>query len=215
MTELKKEEKDTPAEAAQPAENAESIDSQTDLVEVQTELASALEREGNYKKATLAKEAENKRLKAQLAAINEPVSEEEPEGDKPEEPEKPKEEIPEVVPEPTEDKPQEDVTTGYNPEKEALALFADKYPNVDMAKVRAEYRGGKYETVTEYSKALEDAKDYSDFKEGKRPSTNHVGQGNGVSEVDNKSTAQVTPYDIKQAKKYFKGDIAAYLKYNK
>lgn len=218
MSELKPAENTAP-EDVQPEINPESIDSQTQVVELETQLSKEMEEKENYRKATLAKEAENKRLKAQLAAINESPSEEEPEGEAPQsvEPVEPKveEETPAPVDVPVEEKPKENVSAGYNPETEAKAQFKEKYPNTDMSKVLAEYRGGKYETVTEYLKALEDAKNYSDYLSKKVQPTNYVSQGNGVSEVENTSQPKVTAYAIKQAKKYFKGDVAAYLKNNK
>ena len=210
MTELKNEEKETPTEVAQPEKNAESeIDLQVQVVELESTLSKTLEEKENYKKGVLSKEEEIKKLKAANKALIDSPSEDSPEEkteiippvEKPEE--KEQEEKPKV----------EDVPAGYSPEKEAQAQFKKDDPRVNMESVLAEYRGGKYETVTEYLTALYDAKNYSDFKSGnKNNSENYTAQGSGVSEVENTSHQKVTAYDIAQAKKYFDGSIERYLK---
>jgi len=202
MTEFK-EEKETSTEGAQPvAKPSSTIDEIEKVVELENELSKQLEEKENYKKAALSKEEELKIAKAKIKALTEI-----PPKEKPQEPE-PKEQV--VI----EDKPKVVEPTGYNPEKEAKAQFLKMYPNVNMQKVLENYRGGKLDTVTEIVSALEDAKDYSDFKSGNTNSSNALSsQGGGVSEVENKYQQKVTSKDIEISKKFFNGNLERYLKH--
>jgi len=209
MTDLNKEEKDTPAEVDPPVEKPEPtiVGLQAQVVELEGELSKQVGEKENYKQGVLSKEEELKKVKAQLKALLDSPPKEDPQEP---EVEKPKEE-----PKKDEQPKVETVeSAGYNPETEARAQFARLHPDVDMSKVLENYRGGTYETVTEYMEALEDAKNFSDFKSGNKSSAGTAAnQGGGVSEVENKSHPNVTAYDIAQANKYFKGDLDRYLKH--
>jgi len=208
MTDLKPEEPTSP-EVDQPENKPESLDLQAQLAELEAQLSKEVEEKENYKKGVLSKEEENKRLKAALKAFEgtpeEPIEPKEPEEpkaqDEPKEPEEPKTpEKPEVAPQ------------GYNPEKEAIAQFKRENPGVNMEEVLANYRGGKFDTVTEIKDALQDAKDYVDFKSNKKPNSGYSASGGGVSEVETKTTSKVTAKDVEMAKRYFGGDLQRYLK---
>jgi len=209
MSELKNEGEGTPAEEIQPVEKPESnMDLEVQNTILEEELGKQVEEKDNYKKGLLSKEEENKKLKQQIKALTEdplePTTEEEPKV------------IEEITPvetpvEPTVPKESE----GYNPEKEAKAQFIKNNPGINMTDVLANYRGSKYDTVTEYLTALEDAKEYTDYKSGKKTPTNAsvmTGQGNGASEVKNIVTPKITARDIEQAKRFFGGDVNRYLK---
>ena len=104
-------------------------------------------------------------------------------------------------------------TTGYSPEKEAIAQFTKANPNIDMSNVLAHYRGGKQETVTGILDALNDAKDYYEYKSGKTSNVSSMAsQGSGVSETKNTVIPKVTLEDVKIADKMFGGDVQRYLK---
>lgn len=216
MTELKELEKETPKEEVQPEKKPESgLDSEAQVAVLEEELAKQKEEKDNYKQGVLSKQEEIKKLKAQVQILQdtppvEKVEDKEPEQElEPKEKEKkeeaPKEDIPKEAPK----------TEGYNPETEARAQFARKYPDAKMSDVLVNYRGGSYETVTEYMEALEDAKEFTDFKAGKSSSENVSGmasQAGGVSETENKSKPRVTAKDVEQAKKYFDGNVDRYLR---
>lgn len=202
--ELKEEVKETPVGDVQSEEKTDSIEDDTsktiiglqaDKAILEEKLAQEILEKENYKKGMLSakgkvKEEEKEELKEEV-----------------------KEEVKEEKSEVTEAKTE---TTGYNPEKEAIAQFSKKYPNVNMTNVLAHYRGGKQDTVTGILDSLEDAQSYYEYKSGKTSDISSLAnQGSGVSETKNVITPKVTTRDIQIADQFFKGDVARYLKYKK
>lgn len=167
---------------------------------LEDKLNKILEERDNYKQGMLNAKEELKKFKKEPDSD---VKHQEEELEKKEELQKPKEQK-ETLPS----------KSSYNPEKEAIAQFERKHPDVKFEEVRGFYRGerGK-ETVADILDDLEDALDYRNFKKGGASSFQGFTQDAGSSERPTSVQQKVTKKDIDLADRYFDGDLNRYLKY--